>query len=198
MSAPASPSLFVAEPFRARELGAEDVAALQRFFDENSEYFVAFAGERPQPTEAEEEIHRSLPEGWTFTKKWVIGFVDETGSMIAMADVVSDILAEHVWHVGLFIVATRLHGRGVAQLLYGALERWARDHGARWLRLGVVAENTRAERFWQRLGFVETRKRDGVQIGARTHTISVMFKALAGGGLRDYLALVARDRPDAP
>jgi hypothetical protein len=65
------------------------------------------------------------------------------------------------------------------------------------LRLGVVEGNVRAERFWQRCGFVAVRTRDGVQMGPRTHTIRVMFKPLAGGSLQEYLALVARDRPDA-
>jgi len=190
-------SLFAAQRFRAIELGAEDTAELQRFFDESPEYFVVVTGRGPHASEAQDEIDRSLPEGWTFTKKWVMGFVDEADSMIGMADVVSDLLAQHVWHIGLFIVATRLHGAGIAQLLYGHLERWAHGQGAQWMRLGVVEENARAERFWQRCGFVEVRKRDGVQIDARTHTIRVMFKPLAGGSLQEYLALIARDRPDA-
>jgi len=198
MTAREGATLVAADRFWAIELGADDVAQLQRFFDENPEYFHIVTGTGPQAAEAEEEIDRSLPEGWPFTKKSVIGFVDDANSMIGMADVVSDLLAEHVWHIGLFIVATRLHGGRVAQLLYGALERWAHEHGARWLRLGVVAGNTRADRFWQRCGFVEVRKRDGVQIGARTHTIRVMFKPLAGGSVQEYLTLVARDRPDAP
>jgi GNAT superfamily N-acetyltransferase len=116
--------------------------------------------------------------------------------MIGMAEIVSDLLARCVWHIGLFIVATRLHGAGVAQLLYANLERWALEHGAQWMRLGVVGGNTRAERFWQSWGFVELRRREGVQIGPRTHTIHVMFKPLAGGSAAQYLALVARDRPD--
>lgn len=197
MTARSSATLFTAERFRAIELGTEDVPELQRFFDENPEYFVIVTGKGPHRAEADEEIHRLLPEGWPFTKKWVIGFVDDDDSMIGMADVVSDLLAEHVWHIGLFIVATRMHGERVAQLLYGHLECWARGRGAQWLRLGVVEGNARAERFWQRCGFVEVRKRDGVQIGPRTHTIRVMFKPLAGGSLREYLAKVARDRPDA-
>ncbi len=193
----ASATLFAAGRFRAIELGLEDAAELQRFFDANPEYFVIVTGRGPQASEAEQEIGRSLPEGWPFTKRWVIGFFDQADSMIAMADVVSDLLAQSVWHIGLFIVATRLHGTGIAQLLYEHLEAWACENGARWLRLGVADGNTRAERFWQRCGFVEIRKRDGVQVGTRTLTIAVMFKPLAGGGLPEYLALVARDRLDA-
>ena len=77
----------------AVELGSEDTAELQRFFDENPEYFVIVTGRAAHASEAEEEIGRLLPDGWPFTKKWVIGFVDQTDSVIGMADVVSDLLA---------------------------------------------------------------------------------------------------------
>lgn len=197
MTAGGRATLFAAERFRAIELGAGDAPWLQRFFDENPEYFVIVSGEGPTSTEASDTIHDPLPGGWTFTKKWSIGFVDANGSMIGMADVVSDILAQHVWHIGLFIVATRLHGAGTAQLLYASLERWTQEHGAEWLRLGVVEGNTRAECFWQRCAFVAVRTRS-MQIGKRTPTIRVMYKPLADGSLGEYLSLVPRDHPDAP
>jgi GNAT superfamily N-acetyltransferase len=193
-----SATLFVAERFRAIELHADDIAKLQRFFDENPEYFILVTGRGPHASQAQEEIDRLPPDEYSFTKKWVLGFVDESGSMVGMADVVSDLLVQRVWHIGLFIVATRLQGAGVAQLLYAHLERWTHEHGAQWLRLGVVEGNARAERFWLRCGFVAVRTRDGVQIGARTHTIRVMSKPLSGDGVEEYLDLVARDRPSAP
>jgi GNAT superfamily N-acetyltransferase len=112
-------------------------------------------------------------------------------------NVVSDLLAPTVWHIGTFIVATSRHRSGDAQALYQELESWARGNGARWLRLGVVSGNARAERFWERQGFAQTRLRVGVNMGTLSNTVRVMFKALAGGSLQDYLALVERDRPDA-
>ena len=122
--------------------------------------------------------------------------MDETGSLIGVANVVSDLLAPGVWHIGLFMVATRLHGGGAARSLYEQLERWALDQGAQWLRLGVVQGNTRAERFWERCAFVEVRKRGGVEMGMLVNTLRVMAKPLAAGTLPEYLALVARDRPE--
>jgi ribosomal protein S18 acetylase RimI-like enzyme len=100
-----------------------------------------------------------------------------------------------VWHVGLFMVATARHGSGAAQALYRALENWAAGSGAHWIRLGVVKGNVRAERFWQRAGFVPLRTREAVQMGQRVNTLLVMAKPLAGGKIADYLALVERDRP---
>jgi GNAT superfamily N-acetyltransferase len=178
------------------ELTPLRVPLLQRFFDANPEYSIAVNGEPPGPHEAHEEIHDELPAGWSFTKKWLIGYADERDVLAAMANVVSDLLAPRVWHIGLFVVATSRHGTGDAHLLYRGLERWAAASGAHWLRLGVVAGNARAERFWAAHGYMETRKRTGVEMGKRINTIRVMVKPLAGGTLEQYLSLVSRDRPD--
>lgn len=181
---------------RVIELGADSVPALQRFFEENPLYFESVNGQAPQPNEAHEEIFGPLPADWPYTKKWVIGFADAHGSLVAMANIVSDLLAPSVWHLGTFIVATSQHGSGMAQTLYRDLESWALSQGARWMRLGVVLGNARAERFWEREGFIQTRARSGVSMGQRTNTLRVMVKPLAGGSMAQYLALVERDRPE--
>jgi hypothetical protein len=150
---------------RTIELTAGREPLLQQFFEANPEYFLAVGGEPAGPNEAHEEIHGELPQGWPFTKKWVIGWVDCSGD---------------------------------AHALYRGLEAWAVSNGAAWLRLGVVQGNARAERFWQSLGYVQTRTRGGVQIGRQTNTLRVMFKPFANGTQESYLLLVPRDRPEAP
>ena len=182
---------------RAYELKAEDMTELQAFFDANPMYFEGVGGTPAVPTEAIDEFESDLPEGWSFTKKWLLGFVDQSNALMGMANVVSDLLANSVWHIGLYIIATSRHGSGDAKAVYETLEGWATSNGARWLRLGVVAGNTRAERFWERAGFIEVRTREGVEIGTKVNTIRVMSKSLAGGSVAEYLALVARDRPES-
>ncbi len=112
-----------------------------------------------------------------------------------MADVCSDLLAADVWHIGLFMIATARFGNGEARALFQALEDWTIQNGAKWLRLGVVKGNSRAERFWEKTGFMETRRRDGVEMGNLVNTVSYMFKPLVGGSISEYLELVERDRP---
>ncbi|HEY9068311.1 MAG TPA: GNAT family N-acetyltransferase, partial [Burkholderiaceae bacterium] len=179
------------------EITPDREAELQRFFDANPAYFVAVGGEPARANEAHEEIHGPLPAGWSYTKKWLIGYLDARGTMVAMANVVTDLLAQGVWHIGLFIVETARHGSGEARTLHRGLEDWARSHGAAWMRLGVVQGNTRAERFWASEGYVQTRTRDGIEMGRRVNTVRVMVKPLAGGTLAAYRALVPRDRPEA-
>jgi ribosomal protein S18 acetylase RimI-like enzyme len=73
-----------------------------------------------------------------------------------------------------------------------------RDNGARWLRLGVVEGNTRAERFWEKQGYVEVRKRGDYPVGERLATLRMMVKLPADGSLGEYLERVPRDRPESP
>ena len=177
------------------ELGLADAPLLQRFFDDNPAYFLAVQGEPAGPGEAREEIVGLPPAGWAFTKKWVIGFVDDLGRLAAMAEVITDLLAPGVWHIGLFIVASERHGQGLAQVLVDELEAWARAHGGGWMRLGVVEDNVRAERFWASRGYVPVRTRGGYRMGSRVNVIRTMVKPLAGGTLAAYLDRVERDRP---
>lgn len=190
--------LFEVGPWTCVELDSDAVPTLQAFFEANPGYHLAVEGRVPGPHAAREEFESPPPAEWGYNKRWMLGFLAAGGEMIAMASVVSNLLAEGVWHLGLFIVATSLHGNGTAHELYGGLESWMRVKGARWLRLGVVDGNRRAERFWRRHGFVEVRRRLGVQMGERVNEVCVMAKPLDGGVLSEYLALVVRDRPESP
>ena len=184
--------------YRLRELGAGDVDAVQRFFEANPEYFLTVNGEAPHSDEAKKEFADVPPAGMPYRAMWLLGFYDRGGAMIGVATIVGDFIRPHVWHVGLFIVASALHGSGVAQALYRRLERWMVEQGARWLRLGVVQGNVKAERFWGRCGYVQVRERGPLAMGKKTHLLRVMAKPLAGGTIDEYLALVERDRPGAP
>jgi GNAT superfamily N-acetyltransferase len=181
---------------RVIRLGDAEVPLLQRFFDANPAYFEAVHGEPALPNEAHDEVHDTVPADFGHSEKLAIGWQQPDGELAAMATVVTDLLAKHVWHIGLFIVASARHGNGDARRLHDGIEQWARDHGAQWLRLGVVQGNARAERFWAACGYTQVRVREGLVMGQRTNTVRVMLKPLAGGTFDEYLAQVPRDRPE--
>lgn len=178
------------------ELEAAHAAPLQVLFEENADYFHAIQSAPASPTEAMEELTESVPDGWSFTRQYKLGWQDRSGDLRAMANITSDLLATGVWHIGLFMLQTARHGTGDAQLIFRSIEEWARGQGAHWLRLGVVAGNDRAERFWRASGFVECRKRHAVEMGGQINTVLVMVKPLRGGTLADYVEAVPRDRPE--
>ena len=175
-----------------------DEPELQRFFEQAPGYFLAVNGVPAGPTEARDELQGYLPAGWSCSRMYWLGYRDTTGQLVAVINIAADLLAAGVWHIGLLLVHSRLHGTGLAQRLHGDLEAWAARRGARWLRLTVVVGNTKAERFWPRLGYVQVRTREGITMGRQVSTVSIQIKALAGGQVDEYLALVERDRPGAP
>ena len=189
-------SLFTAGDGAATEVSAVDLPEVRRFLEANPEYYLRVSGEPPNPEAARQELEALPPSEWDFERKSLLAFRDASRAIVGLAEIVANLFAAGVWHIGLFIIATRLHGKGAAQLWYGALESWMRLQGCEWIRLGVAQGNTHAERFWDKLGYRELRKREGVQLGERLHTIRVMMKPLAGRPVSDYLALVARDRPE--
>lgn len=188
---------FACGTFRAREVAAEELPALQLFYEANPAYFRIVHGAHPSPDEARESLESLPPPDWPFTRKHLLAFHTRDDAIVAVADVVSDLFAPGVWHIGFFMAADAVHGTGVPHALYAHLEAWMRSRGARWLRLGVVRGNGRAERFWQKMGYVDVaERRDHVQ-GKRRHVLRVMAKAVAGGSWDEYRRLVPLDREPA-
>jgi len=183
-------------PFRVFELVEVDIAVIQQLFDANPEYSQMVLGRALRDGDAHGVFHDRPPAEFPMGRKFMLGFVDAEDELLGAAEIVSDLFAQSVWHIGLFLVATNQHGNGLAHQLYEAIELATQTDGARWLRLGVVADNVRGVRFWQRCGFQQVRVREDYAPGERQHTLQVMVKPLSSGGVPGYLALVQRDRPD--
>lgn len=190
--------IFHVGSFDARLLARAEAPRLQAFFDANPEYYLAVGDEPPAPDEAEREFADLPPADLPFELNWMIGITGPDGRLVAMAHGLGDFIAAHVWHIGLFIVATDLHGTGTARAFYDRLEAWMHAQGARWIRLGVVRGNAKGERFWASVGYREVRERTGIAMGRRVNTVRVLVKALVDEPIDAYLAQVARDRPGAP
>jgi len=180
------------------ELGDRDEAELQRFFERAPNYFIAVNGEPATATEAHEELQGLLPAGWACSRMYWLGYRDLENQLVAVVNIAADLLAVGVWHIGLLLVDAPLHGTGLARRLHADLEAWAAGNGAQWLRLTVVIGNAKAERFWPKLGYVQVRTREGITMGRQVNSVSIQVKALTGGQVGDYLALVPRDQVDAP
>lgn len=191
-------ALFAGPGWRAVESFAFDIPLLQAFFDANPDYHMAVCGAPAGPGAAREGFEAMPPPEWPCTRKWMVLLVDGEGAVVGMADLLADLFSPGIWHVGLFIVATRLHGSGAAQAMYAGLEGWMRTSGARWSRLGVVEGNLRGERFWRQVGYREVRQRPDYPVGEKRHLLRVMAKPLGRADWERYFDAVPRDRPEAP
>lgn len=178
-------------------LGEADAPALQAFLDANPLYSQIVNGRPFAPGEALQEI--VAPPPYPHRALHALAVLDcGSGRWLGFVSLVDDLIAPGVQHIGLFLVATAEQGSGLAAELYQAIEQRAREQRARWLRLGVVVGNARAEAFWARRGFVEIRQRHGMPYEGPSRSVRVMLKTLDGSPLADYLQGVERDRPESP
>jgi len=188
------------EPDEARlrvvSLRASDAPLLQDFFDRNPEYFHICNGRVPLNNEALQEIQDEPPAEVGYARKWVLAVLDTENRVMAMTIVFSDFLAEGVWLISLYMVDKTMHGNGFALRFYQQLESWMISQNAKWIRLGIVKGNIKAEKFWLKCGYVQIREREGVPSGLRVNTLRVMVKPLCSEGLEQYLLKVTRDRPE--
>lgn len=193
------PTLFAGGGLAARELQRDEIPLLQAFYDANPEYFLTINGVRPRADLAATEFDELPPPHLSFDRQWRLGLFEPTaGALGGIAMVTTNLCRPGVWHLGLFVIATRLRGTGVSAEVYAALEGWVRQGGARHLRLGVVQGNAPAERFWARQGYREVRVREGIDTGGRINTVRVLLKPLADEGVEAYLQAMPRDRPGSP
>jgi len=177
-------------------LDAASAPSLQAFFEANPEYWRVVM-ESAVPADAARQVFDDRPPAeWRWDRMWIMGAHQDFGALVAMASIIEGLFDPSIWHVGLFIVAGRLHGTGASGALYASLEEWMRGRGAQWIRLGVVVGNTPAERFWEKAGFIEVRRRYGIEVEGLVRDLRVMVKPLAGGKPGDYLRMVERDRPE--
>jgi GNAT superfamily N-acetyltransferase len=190
------PVAFACGMFQARSLTRDEIPEMQRFYEANPRYFEIVEGGPAAKDAAQADFDQMPPPEWPCGGKHVIAFRDREGRIVGAANLLHDVFAPGVWIVGLFLTAERLHGTGVPHALYAHMEAWMRSRGARWLRLGVVRDNVRGARFWEKVGYVDVARREGYVLGPKSHTLRVMAKPLAGGTLEEYRALVPRDNPE--
>ena len=180
-----------------REMPESELPRLQALYEANPEFFQIVNDRGPDADEARRQFDELPPPHLSYSRRWFAGVFDREGDLQGHLAIVSDLVLPRAWHLATFLMATRLHGSGASAETFSALESWVRSQGACWLRLGVVIGNARAERFWERCGFVDVRRRDNMDTGGRINSLRIMVKPLAGLSVHDYLQLVPRDRPDS-
>lgn len=195
---PAATLLFSWAGGAARRADANDIPAIQRFWEASPEYLQLVEGRGPGPAEGAEFVAEPLvPPEMSCSAEFNLVLREPSGAIGGLAAVAQDLHAQGVWHIGLFVAATRLHGSGWAAGAHAALIGWAVAAGAQWMRLNVVESNRRGHAFWRRHAYREVGRRVGIAIGARTHTLITMVRPIAAD-LRAYRAAVPIERDADP
>ena len=135
--------------FTVRPLADRDAAPLQALFDEDPEYFHGMNG-RDIPVE---EIRNALPPGLSRDDKFLY-VIEQDNRLAGMIDVIRGFPEPATWYLGFLFIAKAFRGAHLGRNTLHALYDWARAHGAKAIRLGVVEDNARARWLYATEGFV--------------------------------------------
>ncbi|WP_214874978.1 GNAT family N-acetyltransferase [Exiguobacterium sp. CH10] len=96
--------------------------------------------------------------------------IRKDGQIVAIVDLLKRHPVDGSLWLGLFVVEETLHGTGLAQTLYEQVEEEYMRPYQTVFRLGVLPDNLRALRFWERNGYVY--EKDSItNKGVRVHVL---------------------------
>ena len=138
-----------------RRLTQGDVPAVLALCQGNPLYY-----EYCPPAPTEESIRAdmaALPPGKTPDDKFYVGFYSG-GALSAVMDLIAFYPDDRTAFIGFFMTDAAVQRRGVGSRIVGELCVCLAQQGFASVRLGWMAGNPQAERFWHKNGFWETGK----------------------------------------
>ncbi len=169
--------LFTCGDEIATPLEPESMPDLQTLLEHSADYFFLIEG-HPPGLNAAESLAQDRPPGWSLDNKFLIGIRDRDDQLVAVIDGMRDYPDAGIFWVGLLLVDPDHRGQGLGERIMNNFERWARDQGARQVRLGVAEINVKARRFWQCIGYKPVSKSGPAYLGQHELVIHRMKKDL--------------------
>jgi GNAT superfamily N-acetyltransferase len=153
----------------------EDESILNEFCIRNSDFFEFQSGQGCH-LQAANEILIDLPPGKQLVDKRVWG-IFKNNQLLAVIESITDYPEKGFWFLGLFIIDEDFKKTGFSYHSYHYFEETLVPVGVNKIRLGVLAGNQTALRFWSKIGFTEIDRKQKT-FNTETHWVLLMEKAL--------------------
>ena len=141
-------------PYDVIPITEDNYAIAREVYSTNPEYFTLFG--KLADDESILSTVRKVPDGFALSDKYLAAFC-ENGRAIAIIDLLAGYPSKSDIWVGLFLVHGDLRGKGLGAAIVKGVMQAARAVGFDGIHLGVVNTNTKALRFWEKMGFVYER-----------------------------------------
>jgi GNAT superfamily N-acetyltransferase len=171
-------SLPIDERYTLVALTPDDGPEVQALLERSADYSELVMGLPPGPAEAQ-SLYIDLPEGTGYEDKLLLGVFTGEHRLVGALDAVRDHPERGEWWIGLLLLEPEQRSHGLGERIYHVFERWAGARGAQGIRLAVLEQNVKAERFWRRLGFDELERKPPHRLGALMSVPIVMRRELA-------------------
>ncbi|MCQ2467653.1 MAG: GNAT family N-acetyltransferase [Clostridia bacterium] len=143
----------------------ENISEVYRLCKSNRRFY-RYLGRVPTK-ESLTEVISEVPEGYSETSKYFLGFYDDE-SLIAIADIILGYPENDDAFIGWFLVDGVEQGKGIGSQIFADIRANLKALGYDYISLGCVKENEIAVKFWESQGFKAT----GEESASGKHTIA--------------------------
>ncbi len=131
----------------------KEIEMLWKIYQSNAEYFLLTSEEKVERQTLEYNLRDLPPNCRAEQKEFLLIYYDEYP--MALMDLIAHFPDEDCAYIGLFLVEGAHHSHGIGEEIFEAIEEELRRRKFQRIRLGVVKQNKRGMKFWEKLGFVE-------------------------------------------
>jgi ribosomal protein S18 acetylase RimI-like enzyme len=168
--------------YSVHRLLLEDIRAIQQLFEQCLDYMLLVDGHPAEPNGVEEDF-LSVPSGKSHEDKFVFGIANQQKEIVGLLDTLCWYPNETTWWIDMLLFVPESRSRGLGEKVLQGFVEYARLSGAHAIMLGVVEDNIRAYKFWNRMGFEFVRETEPRQFGNKTQTVKVMQRILKANSL---------------
>jgi len=165
------------QAYSVHRLSLEDIGAIQGLFEKCLDYMLLVDGRAADPDTVAEEF-QSVPPEKSYADKFVFGIVNLQNDLAGLLDTLRGYPDETTWWIDTRLLVPEIRSQGLSQMVVQGFAEYVRASGGQAIMLGVVEENERAGKFWNRVGFEFVRKTEPQQFGNKTQTVSIMRRTL--------------------
>jgi GNAT superfamily N-acetyltransferase len=151
---------------------------VQALLERGADYSELVMGLPPGPAEAQ-SLYIDLPPGKGYEDKCLLGIYAAEQRLVGVFDAIRHYPESGEWFIGLLLLEPEQRGQGLGARIYRVFAQWAGTQGAQGIRLAVLEQNVKGERFWLRLGFEELEREPPRRRGALVSGSIVMRRAVA-------------------
>ncbi|WP_202708876.1 GNAT family N-acetyltransferase [Sporosalibacterium faouarense] len=153
-----------------RRITIEDKDKVMNLFRECKDFFVLTEGVIPYDSDS---FFYDLPPGKNLEEKYLYGVFDKN-SLVAVIDMVSNYPEKGEWIIGLFLIHTKIRGIGLGREIHNLIKNFIISKGAEKLRIGVLEQNTNALKFWNKIGYKQTKITEPRKFGTKESKAVIM------------------------
>jgi ribosomal protein S18 acetylase RimI-like enzyme len=145
-----------------------DSAAVRELFARAADYVQLEIGELPSDAQTI-DFFTSAPPGIDPTTSLRLGMYLPGSQLVAIADLAFGYPNPDDAYVGLLLIDPNHRGQRLGQQMLGHVFAAASARKAKRILIAVLEDNPKAQRFWQKMGFVEELRGPAIQMGGKTH-----------------------------